>query len=39
MDRLVMFKTGQESIQEVMFFPQMRPEKTQAQQSEEQKNV
>ncbi|GAB6010936.1 lysine--tRNA ligase [Viscerimonas tarda] len=27
MDRLVMFMTGQESIQEVMFFPQMRPEK------------
>lgn len=26
MDRLVMFLTGQESIQEVMFFPQMRPE-------------
>ncbi|MFY1612451.1 lysine--tRNA ligase [Macellibacteroides fermentans] len=28
MDRLVMFMTGQESIQEVLFFPQMRPEKT-----------
>ena len=28
MDRLVMFMTGQESIQEVMLFPQMRPEKT-----------
>lgn len=28
MDRLVMFLTGQESIQEVLFFPQMRPEKT-----------
>lgn len=27
MDRLVMFLTGQESIQEVLFFPQMRPEK------------
>ena len=27
MDRLVMFMTGQESIQEVLFFPQMRPEK------------
>ena len=27
MDRLVMFMPGQESIQEVMFFPQMRPEK------------
>ncbi|MCD7937702.1 MAG: lysine--tRNA ligase [Tannerellaceae bacterium] len=28
MDRLVMSLTGQESIQEVLFFPQMRPEKT-----------
>lgn len=27
MDRLVMFMTGQESIQEVLLFPQMRPEK------------
>jgi lysyl-tRNA synthetase class 2 len=27
MDRLTMFLTGQESIQEVLFFPQMRPEK------------
>jgi lysyl-tRNA synthetase class 2 len=27
MDRLAMFLTGQESIQEVLFFPQMRPEK------------
>jgi lysyl-tRNA synthetase class 2 len=26
MDRLVMFLTGQTSIQEVLFFPQMRPE-------------
>jgi lysyl-tRNA synthetase class 2 len=26
MDRLTMFLTGQESIQEVLFFPQMRPE-------------
>jgi lysyl-tRNA synthetase class 2 len=26
MDRLVMFLTGQESIQDVLFFPQMRPE-------------
>ncbi|OAV73095.1 Lysine--tRNA ligase [Bacteroidales bacterium Barb6] len=26
MDRLVMFLTGQESIQEVLFFPQMRPQ-------------
>jgi len=28
MDRLAMYMTGQESIQEVLFFPQMRPEKT-----------
>lgn len=28
MDRLVMLLTGQTTIQEVMFFPQMRPEKT-----------
>lgn len=27
MDRLVMLMTGQSSIQEVLFFPQMRPEK------------
>jgi len=26
MDRLIMFLTGNESIQEVLFFPQMRPE-------------
>jgi lysyl-tRNA synthetase class 2 len=28
MDRLVMLLTGQTAIQEVLFFPQMRPEKT-----------
>ncbi|KAA6342310.1 Lysine--tRNA ligase [termite gut metagenome] len=28
MDRLVMLLTGQAAIQEVLFFPQMRPEKT-----------
>ncbi|WP_099464967.1 MULTISPECIES: lysine--tRNA ligase [Parabacteroides] len=28
MDRLVMYLTGQTTIQEVLFFPQMRPEKT-----------
>ncbi len=28
MDRLVMLMTGQSAIQEVLFFPQMRPEKT-----------
>ena len=29
MDRLTMLMTGQSTIQEVLFFPQMRPEKTQ----------
>jgi lysyl-tRNA synthetase class 2 len=29
MDRLVMLLTGQAAIQEVLFFPQMRPEKAQ----------
>ena len=28
MDRLVMLLTGQQTIQEVLFFPQMKPEKT-----------
>ena len=28
MDRLIMFLTNNPSIQEVLFFPQMRPEKT-----------
>lgn len=31
MDRLIMFLTNNASIQEVLFFPQMRPEKKQAQ--------
>lgn len=31
MDRLIMFLTNQQSIQEVLFFPQMRPEKTTSQ--------
>jgi lysyl-tRNA synthetase class 2 len=30
MDRLVMMLTGQNSIQEVLLFPQMRPEKTES---------
>ena len=29
MDRLTMLMTGQEAIQEVLLFPQMRPEKRQ----------
>jgi lysyl-tRNA synthetase class 2 len=35
MDRLAMFLTGQESIQEVLFFPQMRPEKPAKQEAPE----
>ncbi|MCM1077298.1 MAG: lysine--tRNA ligase [Bacteroides sp.] len=34
-DRLVMLMTGQTTIQEVLFFPQMRPEKTQKRDREE----
>ncbi len=33
MDRLVMLMTGQTTIQEVLFFPQMRPEKVQKRDS------
>lgn len=35
MDRLVMYLTGQETIQEVLFFPQMKPERTSTQTEEE----
>lgn len=35
MDRLTMLMTGQTTIQEVLFFPQMRPEKKQSKQEEE----
>lgn len=35
MDRLVMLMTGQESIQEVLLFPQMRPEKVEPRDKEE----
>ena len=34
-DRLTMFMTGQNTIQDVLFFPQMRPEKTIAEKNEE----
>lgn len=34
MDRLVMLMTGQTTIQEVLFFPQMRPEKVQKRDKE-----
>jgi len=36
-DRLVMLLTGQNAIQEVLFFPQMRPEKPFKIDSDEQK--
>ncbi|MDE6336922.1 MAG: lysine--tRNA ligase, partial [Muribaculaceae bacterium] len=34
MDRLTMLMTGQEAIQEVLLFPQMRPQKKQAKEEE-----
>ncbi|WP_323786834.1 lysine--tRNA ligase [Psychroserpens sp.] len=39
MDRLVMFLTNNQSIQEVLFFPQMRPERKQIEMSEDEKAV
>lgn len=39
MDRLIMFLTNNQSIQEVLFFPQMRPEKKAVPLSEEAKAV
>jgi lysine--tRNA ligase len=39
MDRLIMFLTNNESIQEVLFFPQMRPEKKAVELSEDEKVV
>jgi lysyl-tRNA synthetase class 2 len=39
MDRLIMFLTNNASIQEVLFFPQMRPEKKQLELTEEEKAV
>lgn len=39
MDRLIMFLTNNQSIQEVLFFPQMRPEKKAVAVSEEAKAV
>ncbi|MEM9077529.1 MAG: lysine--tRNA ligase [Bacteroidota bacterium] len=38
-DRLVMLMTNNSSIQEVLFFPQMRPEKKQVQLTEEEKII
>src|SRR5690606_36254910 len=39
MDRLIMYLTNNASIQEVLFFPQMSPEKKQVQLTEEAKAV
>ena len=39
MDRLIMFLTNNESIQEVLFFPQMRPEKKEVELSDDEKVV
>ena len=39
MDRLIMFLTNNPSIQEVLFFPQMRPEKKQVELTEEEKTI
>jgi lysyl-tRNA synthetase class 2 len=39
MDRLIMFLTNNQSIQEVLFFPQMRPEKAAVALTEEEKAV
>ncbi|MGO1584347.1 MAG: lysine--tRNA ligase [Mesonia sp.] len=39
MDRLIMFLTNNPSIQEVLFFPQMRPERKQLDLTEEEKTV
>ena len=39
MDRLIMFLTNKQSIQEVLFFPQMKPEKKQVELTDEEKAV
>ena len=39
MDRLIMFLTNNPSIQEVLFFPQMRPEKKQLELTEDEKFI
>lgn len=39
MDRLIMFLTNNQSIQEVLFFPQMRPEKKTIEMTEDEKAV
>ena len=39
MDRLIMFLTNKQSIQEVLFFPQMRPEKKEIPMTDEEKVI
>lgn len=39
MDRLLMFLTGTETIQDVLFFPQMRPEKKKVELTEDEKTI
>ena len=39
MDRLIMFLTNNSSIQEVLFFPQMKPEAKQIVMTEDEKNI
>lgn len=39
MDRLIMFLTNSESIQEVLLFPQMRPEKKKIEMTEDEKSI
>ena len=39
MDRLIMFLTNNQSIQEVLFFPQMKPEKKAVAMTDEEKSV
>jgi lysyl-tRNA synthetase class 2 len=39
MDRLIMFLTNNPSIQEVLFFPQMRPEKKGPELTEDEKHI
>ncbi|WP_179344101.1 lysine--tRNA ligase [Winogradskyella ursingii] len=39
MDRLIMFLTNNQSIQEVLFFPQMRPEKKKVELSDNEKAI
>lgn len=39
MDRLIMFLTNNETIQEVLFFPQMRPERKEVELSDDEKQI